>query len=79
MNVQTGYITAHDSVDGNLTYNIYPYVIVITGNFKLGFKYHITGNGIEIGVITSKTYPNAINAAKGLIKRNHLLNWRNRK
>ena len=43
--------------------DIYPYVIVITGSFTEGFKYHLTGNGLHLGDEVYDSYSHAHNEA----------------
>lgn len=58
-----GHLANHGTIRGHSAGDIYPYVVAIVGNFKDGFKYHLTGMGLKIGDSVHRSYRDAHNAA----------------
>jgi len=49
VNETKGHLAGSGGIRGHSAGDIFPLIIVAVGSFKLGFSYHIIGNGFKIG------------------------------
>lgn len=62
-----GHLQGSGGVRGHSAGDIFPYIIMVVGSFKLGFKYHLIGNGFKIGECKWANYAAAHGYARALL------------
>lgn len=51
-----GHMSSNGGIRGHSAGDIFPLIIMVVGSFKLGFSYHIIGNGLKMGQSIWATY-----------------------
>jgi hypothetical protein len=62
-----GHLQGSGGVRGHSAGVIFPYIIMAVGSFKLGFSYHLIGNGLKMGQSIWGNYPRAMKHAEMLL------------
>lgn len=62
-----GHLQGSGGVRGHSAGDIFPLIVMVVGSFKLGFSYHIIGNGLKMGEKVCQSYTIAHNEARLMV------------